>query len=719
MKFDKKYISKRYTWILVIAMFVCAAILVRAIITMTAERQKWQDVGSVYESESQPVKPNRGNIISSDGQLMASSLPDYKVYIDFLSGGADKDTAAYNKRDTLFHQNLDTICDGLSKICPTMTSAEYKEHLEKGWKEKKRFYEICPHQVLNFIQYNQLIKLPVFNIPNKNKSGLIVEERNNRKKPFGSLAKRTLGEMFGAKDSARSGIELAYDSLLRGKSGLQHRKKVLSKYLDIIDQEPIDGYDLVTTIDVNMQDIAENALKEKLVELNADMGVVILMEVKTGDVKAIVNLQRFDDGNYYDARNFALAALMEPGSTFKTASIMVALDDGMITINDKVDTKDGIYNMYGAKMKDWNWYKGGYHVIDVVQCLKYSSNVGVSRIIDEHYHSNPAKFVEGLHRIGIGTPLDLPFVGAANPNIRMPKADKSNWSNTALPWMSIGYETQIPPISTVTFYNAIANNGTMVRPRFVKAIQKNGETIEEFPVEVIKEKICKESTLKDIQGILMRIVNDKDGTGKRAGSKHFHVSGKTGTAQVSQGRGGYKNGTMQYLVSFCGYYPSEDPKYSCIVAIRKPGYPASGGGMAGPVFSKIAERIFSKNVSTDITTARDSSSVFVPEVMNGDISAASSVLNDLNIKHQKDGDGAWGTADTKSDTVAFTSRKYGSNVVPDVTGMGARDAVFAMESRGIKARISGAGAVKSQSLAAGTKVAKGQTVTLYLERKKR
>ena len=723
MKFDKKYISGRFIGVVIVALVFCVAIIWRALYTMTVEREHWQKIGALYESKIEPLKAARGNILSADGQLMASSLPDYKVYLDFLSGIPNKSDdpkemakrdSLIRRKDSIFLSYIDTISEGLTQISPKMSAAEYKKHLMKGFEKRSRYYEICPRQVLNYIQFNELIKLPLFNEKNRYVSGLVVEMRNNRKKPFGSLAKRTLGEMFGAKDSARSGIELAYDSLLRGEEGLVHRKKVLSKYLEIVDREPVAGLDIVTTIDVSMQDICESALREKLKELEASMGVVVLMEVKTGDVKAIVNLQRYDDGEYYEARNYALASLMEPGSTFKTASIMVALDDGMITVKDLVDTGCGVYNMYGAWMRDHNWAtRGGYHVIDVPHTLMYSSNIGVSRLIDEHYHNHPEKFVEGLHRIGIGTSLNLPFVGAAEPRIRMP--NKENWSKTALAWMSIGYETQIPPISTVTFYNAIANGGKMVRPRFVKAVQKDGEIVKEFPVEVIRESICKESTLKDIQEILKRVVNDKEGLGKRAGNPHFHVSGKTGTAQVSQGAGGYRSGMREYLVSFCGYYPSEDPQYSCIVAIRKPGYPASGGGMAGPVFAKIAARVYSKNVTGDISKVADSLSVFVPDVKNGDIAAAGYVLDELGIGVRGKNDGKWGRAETNGNSVDFTAHALDDKTVPDLTGMGARDAVFAIESRGLKAKVHGVGRVKKQSVAAGTKIVAGQTVAVYLD----
>ncbi len=720
MKFDKKYITGRFSAIVIGALLICLLILWKALYTATVDRDKWQEVAAITVSDTMEMKPPRGNILSADGQLMASSLPDYKLYIDFLSGIERHDSLdaqgklirkGYDKKqleekDSIWKANMDSICSGLASICPKYTLEEYKKHLMRGLTDKKRYWEVCPHVVLNYIQYNAIMKLPIFEFKNRYRSGLTVVERNNRNKPFGSLAKRTLGEMYGAKDSARSGLELAYDSLLRGIPGKKHHKKVLSKYLDIIDQEPVDGYDLVSTIDVSMQDICESALRQKLQELDASMGVVVLMEVKTGDVKAIVNLQRYDDGNYYEARNYALASLMEPGSTFKTASIMVGIDDGYIKATDWVETGNGVCNMYGSLMKDHNWAtRGGYGTIDVPHVLMFSSNIGVSKLIDKYYHNQPDKFVEGLRRVGIGTPLGLPFDGSADPRIRTPHKDhrggykmSDNWSATALPWMSIGYETQIPPISTVAFYNAIANNGKMVRPRFVKGIERNGELFEEFPVEVIKNNICKKSTLKDIQTILQRVVCDKEGLGKKAGNPYFHVSGKTGTAQVSNGSG-YKGGKNEHLVSFCGYYPSEDPKYTCIVAIRHSYYVASGGGQAGVVFSKIAQRVYSKDVTTNLKLAQDTTAVFVPDVKASYNKASDKVLASLGLKNGK-----------VEDSPEITDEM----AVPDVRGLGARDAVYELASRGLKVRSKGRGVVTKQSLAAGTHLTPGQTVLIEL-----
>lgn len=723
MKFDKKYISGRFTIIVSVVMLICVWITYNMVDTMIVHRDKWKEVGMVSVSDTMELKSARGNILSSDGtQIMASSLPNYRVYIDFLSGGADKDPLLMLKKDSLWRDSIDIISKGLYELCPYLTEKEYRDHLLKGLEKRSRYWEVCPRHVLNYLQYNGIVKLPIFNFKNKNVSGMVVVEYNNRNKPFGSLARRTLGDLYGAKDSARSGLELAYDSVLRGKSGKVHHKKVFNKYLDIIDEEPQDGYDLVSTIDVSMQDICESALREKLHELDATMGVVVLMEVKTGDVKAIVNLERYDDGNYYEARNYALASLMEPGSTFKTASIMVALDDGVIKVTDHVDTGCGVYPMHGALMKDHNWNRGGYHVIDVPHVLMFSSNIGVSRLVDEHYHNQPEKFVEGLRRIGIGAPLGLRelFSGAADPVIRMPKRDSkggfknsTNWSATALAWMSIGYETQIPPISTCTFYNAIANGGKLVAPRFVKGISRNGEMVEEYPVKVIREHICKPQTLEDIQTILHRVVCDKEGLGKKAGNKFFDVSGKTGTAQVSNG-GGYHGGRNEHLVSFCGYFPSEEPRYTCIVAIRHSYYVSSGGGQAGPVFSKISQRVFSKNLTTDISRAADSTSVYVPDVKTGDVMSAKRVLRELNVPVTGDTKHMYASASIEGKNVSFKQIFMTENTVPDVTGMGARDAIYALESRGLKTRVHGRGKVVHQSVIPGVKAVKGNVVTIEL-----
>ena len=646
---NQKNIMLRFSFIILVMVLIGIAIICKAGVIMFAERQYWKDVADRFVKENVTVRPTRGNIISSDGQLMASSLPEYKIYMDFMINKRKSETEEEEKtrlklqhiKDSVLYANLDTICKGLHEIFPDKSAAFFKQHIKNGRKKESRSWLLYPKRI-SYIQYKEAKRLPVFNL-NKYKGGFHEQAFNQRKKPFGSLAMRTLGDMFpDIEQGAKNGLELSYDSILKGRNGITHRQKVMNKYLNIVDIPPVDGCDIITTIDVGMQDIAEKALVDELKEINATVGVAILMEVQTGDIKAIVNMTKCNDGIYREIRNNAISDMMEPGSTFKTASILVALDDGVITPETVVETGNGVYMMHGRYMKDHNWHRGGYGTINTTKSLMVSSNIGVSRLIDDHYHDNPEKFVRGLHRVGIATPLDLDIPGAGKPNIRIPNKDLSNWSRTALAWMSIGYETQIPPINTLAFYNAIANNGVMVKPRFVKSIVKDGQVVEDIAPEILNPAIASPKAISEIQTILEKVVSE--GLGKKAGSKQFHVSGKTGTAQVSQGKAGYTNGTRRYLVSFCGYFPSEAPKYSCIVAIQKPGLPASGGLMAGSVFSKIAERVFAKHLAQDLKEAKDSTSILIPDVKNGDISAAHYVLN--YMKDHNWHRGGYGTINT-------------------------------------------------------------------------
>lgn len=716
MKADfRKDISVRYFSVVALMVVVVVAIIAKAAFLMFADREYWEKVAARFVKEDVVVKPTRGNILSADGQLMASSLPEYEIYVDFMTSESkqfpERRQKDQHRRDTLFANHLQEICEGLHRILPDKSVEYFKQRLKDGRKAQSRCWSLYPKRI-SYIQYKEVKKLPVFNL-NQYRGGFIGKAFTNRKKPFGSLAERTLGDVFLKKDSAKNGLEQSFDSILRGENGLTHRQKVMNRYLHIVDKPAVDGCDIVTTIDVNMQDIAEKALVDKLQELNASLGVALLMEVKTGEIKAIVNMTRVGD-RYVERQNHAVSALMEPGSTFKTASFMVALEDGMIDTTTTVDTGNGVMVMYGSKMKDHNWHRGGYQTLTVPEVLMVSSNIGVSRLIDEHYRNCPEKFVDGLYRIGMAAELDLPFQGSATSRIKRP-GDKY-WSRTSLPWMSIGYETQIPPINTLTFYNAIANDGVMVKPKFVKAIMRDGQVIEEFPTEVINPAICSQSTLHKIQDILQRVVGE--GLGKKAGSKQFHVSGKTGTAQVSQGAGGYKSGPMQYLVSFCGYFPSENPRYSCLVAIRKPGYPASGGGMAGPVFSRIAERVMASSLKRDLAEAVDSTTVLVPDVKHGDLNEARYILSKLDVESEWEGDysrsGAFGKAGMSGSGVQLTRVETDKDRVPDVRGMGAKDAVYLMESRGLRVSLSGVGKVHTQSIPAGNRVVKGQTVRLVM-----
>ena len=682
MKFDSKHIIPRYTFVIIVLTLIGAAVIGSAAYQMFFEKDYWETVRQRMATRQKDIPAIRGNIYSSDGQLLVGSMPIYTLRADFVVKDPN-DSIAERKlqhwRDSVFMEELDSLCIGLNKLFPETTPADFRKKLLDGKKRGRRNLPI-KHNV-SYIKYKEFLELPFVRY-GRIKTGFYAEEIPQRQKPYGNMATRTLGSLVPACDSAMNGLELAYDSVLRGVNGKKHREKVRRQWMDRTDVEPINGLDIISTIDVGMQDAAEKILVRKLHEVNGEVGVVVLMEVATGDVKAIVNMTRLGSpGNYYyaEVKNNAITDLWEPGSTFKTASMMVALEDGVVTRADSVQVGNGVYMMHGRPMKDHNWRKGGYgRRISVDECLMFSSNVGVSRIIDEHYFQHPEKYVDGLYREGVGVPFTLPFKGQGFPKVRRPKPDGSNWSKTALAWMSIGYETQIPPIYTVTFYNAIANGGRMVKPRFVRSIRKDGITLKDFPVEVVKEHICSNRTLKDVHEILERVVNDPTGLGKKAGCKQFKVCGKTGTAQVADEHGSYHGSPARYMVSFCGFYPSEKPQYSCIVCIKKSGLPASGGGQCGPVFSELAQFVMAKGVFREAQEAADSTSVF-----EAPVPVERPVLED--------------------------------GLVPDVTGLGIRDAVSILEPLGLKVKVHGQGRVFKQTIPAGEKAIKGQSITLELK----
>ncbi len=696
-KFDNEKVMPRYMAIAIVMTLIGFAIIGKALYIMTAKKQYWTEVADRLKRDSVSVKPNRGNILSCDGQLMATSIPEFKIFMDYQASAFEN--------DSLWLDKLDSVSEGLSRIFPQRTAAEFKAHLEAGRHKVNRngsvgarHWAIWPRRI-NYNTYKEVRELPFLNMP-KYKSGFHEEEFNSRNRPFGSLAQRTVGGLYGAKDSAYFGLELSYDSILRGTPGITGRRKILNKYMNIPVTMPIDGCDIVTTIDVNMQDLAERALLDELKLINGEMGVAILMEVKTGDIKAIVNMIRNEEGNYIEAVNSAISYRCEPGSVFKVASFLVALDDAVVDTSFVIHTGSGVMEMHGRLMKDHNWRRGGYQDINVARALEVSSNIGVSYVIDKFYGSDPSRYVKGLYRVGIHEDLKLPLVGYHPPYIRMPDTktrDRAKyWSKTTLPWMSIGYETQIAPINTVAFYNAIANDGKMMQPRFVKQLVKNGEVIREFEPVVLKDQIARPQAIKTMQTILEHVVSQ--GLGRKAGSPLFKVAGKTGTAQVADQYGGYHSGTTRYWLSFAGFFPADDPRYTCIVCIKKSGLPASGGGMSGVVFHHIAEGVMARNLKMRVEDAHDEYSVTVPEVKKGNSKDANNVLHTLGInKRVNPGD------------------KYRENITPDVTGMGAKDAVYLLESRGLRVKIHGRGQVKRQSYPAGKEIRRGSECILTLE----
>ena len=728
---DKKIITRYFSIIIVMAA-LGVSILGKALYIMVFERGYWEEVRSRSIVDSLVIEPRRGNILADDGQLLASSTPQYTLFMDFYVSDRDEERRlrAQHLRDTLIMNNLDVICQGLHSVLPDKSVEEFKRTFREGMAAKNarsrgyRHWPLYGYRRISYAQYKEITQLPVLG-ENMTAIGLYTESNIERKKVFGSLARRTLGDVYAKVDSAKNGIELAYDDQLRGTPGWGHRKMVNRERLTIIDVPAIDGKDVKTTLNVEIQDIAEKALLDVMHKQNtvyngdARTGVVIVMEVATGDIKAMVNMSRAGDGQYYELKNHALADILEPGSTFKTASLLVALDDKKISITDSVDANRGLYKFGTATMRDHNWNKASaYGMLSVPQVLMYSSNVGTARLIDENYGKNPEKFVEGLHRMGLATHFPL-LPGTGKPIIRYP--NKTNWSRTTLPWMSIGYETQIAPINIVSFYNAIANGGTFMKPRLVSAILEDGHVVEEFKPEVLIDNIASKQALADITTMLKMVVNEPTGLGRQAGSTDFLVAGKTGTAQIAQ-EGQLKGGGHQ--LSFCGFFPADAPKYTCIVSVQTKGGLISGGGVAGVVFGEIAKRIMARDVHRELDELRDSTATFVPSVMRGNISAARYVLDELGVSTEWNASTlysedrmVWGNAETRAKDVALDGIAFdpSQGKVPNVRGLGAKDAVYMLESCGLNVRLSGSGKVRSQSIPHGSKVSKGQTIYLTLK----
>ena len=556
---------------------------------------------------------------------------------------------------------------------------------------------------------------------NKYKNGFYVKEMVQREKPFGSLASRTIGDIYGEIDSTgvskgKNGLELQYDSLLRGVPGVSSVKRIGGRWTNVTEVEPVDGMDIRSTIDINIQDITEKSLVDMLKSIDAASGTAVVMEVKTGEVKAITNMARIREGVYAETKNHAVADETEPGSTFKVASMMVALEDGVCQPGDTVDVGNGIFMYKGARMTDHNNHKGGYHKITAEQAIWYSSNIGVAKVILKGYEHNPTKYVEGLYRIGLTKDLHLEIPGAGRAKIRKPDDTTLYWSKTTLPWMSFGYETQIPPIYTLAFYNAIANDGKMVRPMFTKEILQNGKVVQRFSTEVINPSICSEQTLAIIKDMLLGVV--EKGTGKAVHSDIVRIAGKTGTAQIASG-GVYRRAGHQ--VAFCGYFPADKPEYTCIVVIRQPriGYP-SGGTMSGGVVKAIAEKIYASHVRINVNEMQpDSTAVLLPPAKSGDYQALTSVLDELDINMDTDSlkqeQWVYAQADTARRLLDIEDLTIRQGLVPRVVGMGAKDAVYLLESLGLRARIHGIGRVRSQSILPGQRIVKGQTIVLTLK----
>ena len=717
-KKEKKRVSRKYLSLFFLMAVWGIFIIIKMAMVMFGERAYWNEVSKHLTSTNKVIEARRGNILSDEGLLLASSVKQYRVFLDFRSAEktpqrAEKDQM---RKDTLFNRHVVEFARQINEIFPKYSVQEFVNHYQKGFDSKSHSWPLLPGVSRNSypVSYNQYKSLSrtVWLKPKYERWFFSAESKISRQKPFGTLAARTIGGMYEAKDSARNGLELSFDSLLRGVPGRGHVEKVQNVSRIVADIPQVDGCDIRTTINVDMQDIAEVALRKVMDKWNAASGIVVLMEVPTGDIKAMASLTKTGPGQYDEIQNNAVREIYEPGSTFKPVSMMVALDDGKISMTDSVFCENGVYTGFGgSRMTDSHKY--GW--LDVTHIIMNSSNIGTSKLIHAAYKDNPQAFVDGVYRTGINTHFDLQLKGVAAPVIRR----EGYWDATRLPWMSIGYNTQLPVINTLAFYNGIANGGCMVAPRLVTEVTREGEVVKEFPVEVVRRHMCKDETLKKIQYMLEQVV--VDGTGKNAGSKYFVVAGKTGTAQLSQGSGGYRSGPMRYMVSFCGYFPAENPQYSCIVSVRTDGGAAGGATWAAPAFHEISEKVMASRNLREIKEAYDSIHQFIPKVVSGNLAKSATVLKELGKKnlmsreYRNVADSVWGAVSSDSGVYVMKPMLFQEGLVPDVHGMGASDALYLLESMGMSVSITGVGRVKSQSPARNTRFRKGDKIQLTLQ----
>ena len=703
----RKSIVKRFTivYVLVVVAFVAAG--VRMFWIVTVERQEWMKEVNGLQRQDKDIDPERGNLFDADGRLITATIPYYRLFMD-LSVGYYKT----EKGQKVYRENIDSLSICLSRKFGDKSAREYRAMIDEAFLQKKTRLVLYPKSV-SYIDLMEIKKFPLFRL-GRYKSGLFAEESFNRENLFGSLANRTLGDVFASSGHGQYGLELRYDSLLAGEKGMARGHLVGRGNWVFVDEKPAKrGCDIYTTIDIEMQDICETVLREKLEVIKARNACLVLMEVKTGEIKSMVNLQRASNGSYFEGWNMAVADLSEPGSTFKTMSLMVALDHGVCDTADIVDLNHGVWMFHNAKMTDHNWRKGGYDSLSVAGILAQSSNVGVSRIIDENYKKDPMKFINAVTATGFADKIDVGVPGTAVPRIATPES--KSWSRVALPWMSIGYVVQVPPIYTLNFYNAIANGGKMMRPYLVKEIRRDGHVIERNSPQVVKSSICKASTLKKVQGMLEGVV--EYGTAKTIASDLFPIAGKTGTAQLNYGKGG----VTKHQVSFCGYFPADKPMYSCIVVVKEPEMPPAAAFMCGDVFKKVAERIYSQEVETDIADLErwkgDSIQLYnLPIVKGGARKEVEEAMKELNLKYEKDAsDWISMSKSTEYAGLIANSCPVLNNLVPNVVGMGAADAVYLLESCGMYVQLYGKGRVVKQSIMNGQNIVKGSTITLTLK----
>ncbi len=702
MEYRKDILWRVYLVYIFMVIFAFA-ILYRIITVQFVEGNVWREKARQLTTAYVDVAAARGNIFDANGNLLATSLPYYEVGMDVNAPSIFKDT---------FKKYADSLAYRLSDLFEDKSKKEYLQLLKKARKDHDRYIVLKRN-----VSYKELQQLKTFPLLRKGKrGGLVYLQTNHRERPFALLASRTIGYTT---DKIKVGIEGAYDSTLKGVSGKRLMQKVAADVWRPINDEneiePKDGNDLYTTIDINIQDVAENALYKTLVKNDASHGCVVLMEVKTGEIKAIANLTRTDSGLYKERLNYAMGHPTEPGSTFKLASLLAAIDDGYVNLDDEFPLENGECYYYNRRMVDA--HAPAKPEMSVKEIFEHSSNVGVSKIITKYYAKDPQKFVNKLKSFHLDKKLELGMPGEGTPRIKNVK--NKDWYGTTLPWMSIGYESLITPMQTLTLYNAIANNGVMVKPRFIRQVKNNGVIIKNYPVEILNPKIVQSSTVEKAKKMMEGVV--ENGSGKGLNISAFKVAGKTGTAQIAKAGGDYKTGGKTYQASFVGYFPANNPLYSCIVIVYNPSRGTYYGGLvAGPVFKEIAEKVYSSSIDfQQEINYKKNLLTKAPVLMKGKTSELSGLLASLEIPYQLSAKSDWagdsGSDSTKIQLISLTpEQSLKQELLPDLSGMSAKDALYLLENKGMNVKILGLGTVKKQLPEAGSKCAKGSQITLIL-----
>jgi len=701
----KKQIIFRMGIIYLIITGFALYLIFKLVVVMFVKSDVWQDRINHIAVDLRESNPERGSIYDASGKLLASSVNYYDVFMDTDAGGLS---------DKIFSENIDSLAICLSDFFKDKSKSAYKKKLIKARKHKLRYLKIAEK-----LTYDELVvvkNFPLFRL-STNKSGFISKRITKRKRPFGELMRRTVGFLGEDKQTGiiqgKAGIEFSYNRELGGRAGKYYMQKIgRGNWLKIKGGEVVkteNGLDVRTTIDIDLQDFADHILRKQLTKLEADYGSVVVMEVKTGYIKAIVNLKRYKDNTFSEIFNYAVGENLAPGSTFKLPVLMAALEDGYVDLDDIIDAGNGHIMYHGVAVDDAGSER--YGKIPVWKVFAKSSNVGMLKIIDENYVKKGRidRFLEQLDAMGINDISGVDIFGEHKPKIKSPKS--KTWANSSPGMIAHGYEVKISPLQILTFYNAVANNGVRVKPRIVKYLEKDGMKIKEFKPEISNSLICSKSTLKKAQKILRDVV--VYGTARAINNDQYKISGKTGTTEYYDIQ--LRKHIEKYRGSFVGYFPSDNPKYSIIVEINKPKHDYYGAQAAAPVFKKIADNIFSHDREINPPTEEIvPDSLKIPQVKIAYSGDLNNVLDAMNFNIENSKENQWVSVLAKNNKLFFEPEEISENSVPNVKKMGAKDAVFILENVGLKVAAKGRGSVVYQSIKPGTKITKGMQINLVL-----